>query len=168
MPWCLIRSCLVVFPTAVTETPSSNEVCSAVITVTVEPRHRSFSGLARCFNTFGVSYWCFLDSLFHRYWPCSADVASPLPLSHHNRWRASSDTSAATLGSPACPPGRVERVGAELGAGDLAVDEEISRSAPPCPVGAADMRALDVSERERTVMFWYFLNFEKCSNFGNL
>ena len=53
------------------------------------------------------------------------------------------------IGRPACPPSRVEHVGAELGAGDLAVGEEIGRSAPPCPVGAADMRALDVSERER-------------------
>ena len=95
-------------------------------------------------------------------------TVSPLPPSRHDRRRASSGTSAVTLGSPACLAGRVERVGVELGAGDLTVSEEIGRSAPPCPVGAADMRALDVSERERTVMFWYFLNFEKCSNFGNL
>ena len=33
-----------------------DEVCSAVTAVTVDPCHRSFSGLARCFNTFGVSY----------------------------------------------------------------------------------------------------------------
>ena len=66
-------------------------------------------------------------------------TVSPLPPSRHDRRRASSGTSAATLGSPACPPGRVERVGAELGAGDLVVDEEIGRSAPSCPVGAADM-----------------------------
>ena len=83
-------------------------------------------------------------------------TVSPLPPSRHDRRRASSGTSAATLGLPVCLPGHVERVGAELGVGDLAVGEEIGRSAPLCPVGAADMRALDVSERERTGRFLIF------------
>ena len=91
--------------------------------------------------------------------PVATATVSPLPPSRHDRRRANSGTSVAPLGSPACPPGRVERVGAELGAGDLAVGEEIGRSAPPCPVGAADMRALDVSEREREQGDFLFSRF---------
>ena len=71
--------------------------------------------------------------------PVAAATVSPLQPSRHDRRRTSSGTSAVTLGSPACPLGRVERVGVELGAGGLAVGEGISRSAPPSPVGAADM-----------------------------
>ena len=88
--------------------------------------------------------------------PVATATVSPLPPSRHDRRRANSGTSAAPLGSPACPLGRVERVGAELGVGDLAVSTEISRSASPCPVGAADIRALDVSERESIVNFVIF------------
>ena len=91
--------------------------------------------------------------------PVATATVSPLPPSRHDRRRASFGTSAATLGSPACPPDHVERVGAELGAGDLTVSEEISRSALLCPVGAADMRALDVSEGENSEIL-YFLDFK--------
>ena len=91
--------------------------------------------------------------------PVATATVSPLPPSRHDRRRANSGTSVAPLGSPACPPGRVERVGAELGAGDLTVSEEISRSALLCPVGAADMRALDVSEGENSEIL-YFLDFK--------
>ena len=88
--------------------------------------------------------------------PVATTTVSPLPPSRHDHRRASSGTSAAMLGSPACSRGRVERVGAELGVGDLTVGAEIGRSASSCPVGAADIRALDVSERESIVNFVIF------------
>ena len=37
--------------------------CSAVITVIVVTPLRCFSDLAPCFNTFGVSRWCFNTSI---------------------------------------------------------------------------------------------------------
>ena len=57
--------------------------------------------------------------------PVATATVSPLPPSRHDHRQANSGTSAAPLGSPACPLGRVERVGAELGVGDLTVGVEI-------------------------------------------
>ena len=67
---------------------ATNDPCSAVIAVTVDPPLRCSSGLSIAFNVIGVSSWFFLCLLFHRFLVRFTGVAPPSRRVRHGQCRA--------------------------------------------------------------------------------